>query len=162
MNAANDTNAQASNATHSIALTAIGTTFVVSCFKIGVDGKVDTDIEIIFREFTDAQAARRFYADKVGLLACTAAKMDAEIDWVYHCVSSLVSCLHREVRNEARILLAAVAELEIATLARRNPAREDRKTKALARAAEVLASRTAGLDGNIQKEAESRALRGQP
>lgn len=161
MNAANDINAKTQNATHSLALAAMGETFVVSCFAI-VAGEVDTDREIIFREFTDAAAGRRFYAGKATLLACSAAKMDEEIDWVYRTASSLGSCLYREVPNEARRLATAVADLELATLARRDATRAARKVQALAHAAAVLARRLDGLDAKIQAEGAERSAAWQP
>lgn len=161
MNTANDTNAKAQNATHSIAICALAGEFVVSCFPI-VAGEVDTDAEVFFETFTDAAAARRFYAGKCALLACKAAAFDAEIDWVYRAASSLASCLHREVPNEARRLAIAVGELQLATLARRDASRTERKASALARATEVLARRLDGLDAKIQTEAAERSRKGQP
>lgn len=146
MNSANDTNAQTRNATHSIAICALGEEVVVSCFPL-VAGEPDTDTEVFFETFTDAAVARRFYARKCALLACKAADFDAEIDWVYRAASSLASCLYREVPNEARRLAAAVAELELATLARRDATRTERKARALAHAADVLARRLARLHG---------------
>lgn len=159
--AANDTSAQTSNATHSIAIVAIGDEFVVSCFPI-VDGQTDTDHEVFVEAFTDAGQARRFYARKSALLACKAAAFDAEIDWVYRTRSSLASCLYREVPNEARRLRDAMAELELCTLARRDAYRQGRKVAALKAAAESLASRMVGLDDKIKAEAAQRVCMGQP
>lgn len=158
--AANDTNAKTSNATHSVALAAIGGEFVLSAFAV-VAGEVDTDREIVFQAFTDASIARRAYTQASALLSCNATAFDRAIDHVHHCRVSLASCLHREVRTEALSLMRAVAELEIASLARRNPAREERKARALCAAVNVLSSRAAGLDAKLQAEAVKRAAAGQ-
>lgn len=143
MDAANDTIAKTSNATHSIALAAIADEFVVSCFPI-VDGKVNTDVEVFFQAFTDVAIARRVYASKSALLRCNARAFDAAIDFVHYCRTSLASCRAREVANESRSLARAVAELELATMARRDASRSERKAKALRSAAETLAARMAG------------------
>lgn len=153
--------AQTRNAAHSIALAELAGEFVVSCFPI-VDGEPDTSTEVFFRVFSDGDVARRVYTAQARLLACSASDFDRVIEWVYHCVSSLQSCLHREVPNEARILAHAVAELRLAALKRGNAGREARKLLALTRAAEVLASRTEGLAAKVAEEASARALRGQP
>lgn len=160
---ANDHTAVARNSKHSVALAQIAGEFVVSAFAI-VNGEVDTDREIIFQTFTvsEGDVARRVYEQTSALLSCSAAEFDRAIDFVHYCRTSLASCLHREVRREAASLLRAVAELEIASLARRNPAREERKLKALCAAANILSSRTAGLDAKIQVEAERRAAAGAP
>ncbi len=158
---ANDTISMRQNSTHSVALAAIGGEFVLSAFAV-VGGSVDTDREIVFQSFTEAEVARRVYKQTSALLSCNAAAFDRAIDFVHHCRTSLASCLDREVRSEARSLLRAVAELELASLARRSPEREARKLSALCAAANILSSRTAGLDAKIQAEAERRASLGQP
>lgn len=158
---ANDTNAMTRNASHSVALTAIGGEFVLSAFAIEA-GVVNTDREIVFQSFTEADVARRAYKQTSALLSCNAAAFDRAIDFVHYCRTSLASCLAREVRTEASSLLRAVAELELATLARRNPEREARKLRALCAAANTLSNRAAGLDAKIQAEAAQRAALGQP
>jgi|SRR6185369_7649541 len=161
MYAANDTTAVTSNATHSVALAAIAGEFVVTAFAI-VDGKVDTDREIIFQTFSDVDVARRVYKQTAALLFCSAAQFDRAIDFVHYCRTSLASCLHREVRREAGSLARAVAELELASLVRRNPAREERKASALCAAVNTFSSRVAGLEKKVQAEAATRAQLGQP
>lgn len=155
------TSEKTTNARHSIALVAIAGEFVVSCFPV-VNGVPDTDREIFVETFTDEAAARRFYTRKSALLACTAAMFDAEISSVYDGRASLASCLCREVPNESRRLRAAMAELELCTLARRSEGREAHRARALQLAAETLAARSANLDGRINAEAEKRASLGQP
>jgi hypothetical protein len=127
-----------------------------------VAGVVDTDREIFVRSFTDGEIARRVYKQTAALLSCNAAAFDSEIDWVWRARSSLESCLYREIPNESRRLVAAMAELELCTLARRNAYREGRKAVALRAAAETLARRSVGLDANIRDEAERRVCLGQP
>lgn len=158
----NDNNiAQTRNASHSIALAAIGGEYVVSCFPL-VDGEVDTDREVFVRTFDDAGVAKRVYQAQSALLAMKARDFDTEIDWVYRCVSSLGSCLYREVPNEARILRSAMQALQISALKRRDAGREARKAQALERAARVLAERETDLPAQIAAEAERRAAKGQP
>ena len=161
MNAANDTSATVQNLTHSIAIVPVGGEFVVSCFPV-VDGKVDTDREIFVRSFTDGTIARRVFANKSSLLRCKAADFDAQIDWVHHARASLTSCLYREVPNEARILVNAIAELELCSLVRRDAAREARRGDAIKMARAELARRTDGLEAKILAEAADRAAKGQP
>jgi hypothetical protein len=161
MKAANDVTAQTRNATHSLSLTHIAGEFVVACFPL-VNGVADTDREVFFEMFTDADQARRFYTRKAALLKCKAAQFDSEIDWVWRARASLGSCLYREVPNESRRLAAAMSELELCTLARRDAYREGRKLAALAAAADTLARRAVGLAEHIKTEAESRICLGQP
>jgi hypothetical protein len=160
-NANDNALAQTRNAAHSIALAAIGDEHVVSCFPL-VDGEPDTSREVFVRVFADAAVARRVYTAQAALLKCRAGEFDRAVDWVYAAVSSLGSCLHREVRNEAYGLSQAVQSLTIAGLARRDASREARKAQALTRAAEALARRLDGLDAKIAAEAASRAEKGQP
>lgn len=153
--------AQTRNASHSIALAAIGGEHVVSCFPL-VNGEPDTDREVFVRSFDDAAVARRVYTAQAALLKCRAGEFDLAIEWVYSNISSLGSCLHREVPNEAQRLSQAVQSLTIAGLARRDARREERKAQALARAAEALARRSDGLAAKVAAEASERAAKGQP
>jgi hypothetical protein len=154
--------AQTRNASHSVALAAIGGEYVVSCFALGADGEPNVDQELFFRTYTDARIARRIYEGQARLLACSAAEMDAAIERVMGAISSLSSCLAREVPNEARILAACVNDLTTAATARRDARRAALKASVLERAAESLARRTAGLDAKIAAEAAVRASKGQP
>lgn len=153
---------QTRNATHSIALTEIAGEHIVSCFPLDTDGEPDTDCEIFVRVFADADVARRVYTARAALLSLPARDFDRVIEWVYRCVSSLTSCLQREVPNEARILRDAVTDLQIAALARRNAGREERKVNALAHAAKTLDRRLENLDEKIASEAAKRLSLGQP
>ncbi len=150
------------NATHSVALRAIGDEYVVSCYALGADGAPDYDQELFFRTYTDAAIARRIYEGKTRQLRCKVAEMDAAIERVMGAISSLSSCLAREVPNEARILSSTMADLRMTTLVRRDARREALKVSVLARGAEAIARRTEGLEGKIAAEAANRAAKGQP
>lgn len=151
-----------SNGSHSVALAAVGGEYVVSCFAVGADGNIDHDQEFFFKTYSDARIARRIYEGKAKLLKCRAAEFDAAVEWVMRCISSLSSCLDREVPNEARILTDAVKDLTVARLARRDSHREELKASVLDRAARKIAARTEGLAGKIAAEAARRAELGQP
>lgn len=140
--AANETSASTRNATHSVMLTAIAGEFVLSCFPV-VAGEVETDTEIFVESFTDIEVARRVYASRAKLLACTAAEFDAEVSGVYYALTSLAGCRSCEVANEAGSVRRAVRDLQLCTLARRSPQREAIRARAIELATQALARRTA-------------------
>lgn len=132
------TNTEFTSSTHSLKLTAIAGEFVVSCFKI-VDGVVDTDNEVFFRAYPDAdQAARVFASKKEDLSPMKAAKFSQLCDWVSHCIASLTSCRRNEIPNESRILSRALVDLQAATLLRKNPELEARRVAHIGYATEAL------------------------
>jgi hypothetical protein len=134
-------NAAAANKTHSVALVAVGGEFIVSCFALDDDGQPDTDGgEVFVRSFTDEERAGFFFADSAKLLACNAERMHSEIRCVESAISSLKSCVGREVLNESRILARCVARLQVATLARKHSELEALKATVLGYASAALAA----------------------
>lgn len=129
------------NKTHSVALVAFGEEQVVSCFALGADGQPDTDGgEVFVRTFQDPERARFFFDDSVKLLACSAERMRLEIGCVEMAISSLKSCVGREVLNESRSLARCVARLKVATLARKHSELDALKATMLGYAAAALAA----------------------
>lgn len=134
-------NAAAANNTHSVALVALGCETVVSCFALGADGQPDTDRgEVFVRTFSDAERAQFFFDDSRALLACSAERMRSEIRGVESAITSLQSCVGREVLNESRILARCIARLQVATLARKHGELAILKAKVLGYGADALAA----------------------
>ncbi len=131
----------ATNSTHSVAIVSICGEFIVSCFALSADGHPDTDSgEVFVRAFLDGERARFFFADSVKLLACDAERMKSEIRCVESAISSLRSCVGREVIDESKILARCVARLQVATLARKHAELEAVKAAVLGYAADALAA----------------------
>ena len=149
--AANDSS-QVTNDRVSLALRRFADgTFVVSAFAIK-DGCPDTDGgEILVRDFSDPAAAKRLYLELAGLMHCKVAAFDTAYGSLSYWLTSLASAHGaKEICSEMGHVRDAMVAMKIATLARRDPSREERRAAIVARAAASIAAAQASAGRRVQ------------